>query len=263
MKKYIVICFLQAIVLVWWTVLQMLPSHDTVWNYWFNGIYGLVYLVGGLIGLSAIPRLGGLRSTVGKGIFYTSAGLIAYAIGQTIWLRYTLLGKEVPYPSISDVFFVLLMPLLLMGIRYIATLFTPTIKPRRVIEFIFFTVVILVITTLYINQPDIDRNLDLLTKVLDIYYPFADAVILSLGIVALRVVGGKFNTVIIFISLGALLQALADTLFIHETFDSRYWNGDTSDLLFSLAGFAISIGLMSLISLFTQENQAVDRVART
>ncbi len=251
MKKYIGIILLQLIVAVWWLYLQMIPTHTSAWNYWFNGAYGLVFLFGGLTGLSAIPRLGGLKSTVGKGLLYTSMGLLFYGIGQFFWLWYNLTGKEVPYPSIADLFFVLLMPLLLLGVWHITLLFTPRIKPLRIFEFILLTIIILTLTMIFVNRPDIGTDLDLLTNMLNIYYPFADAVIFSVSIVALRVVGGRFNVIVLFISAGALLHACADILFTHSTTVGTYWNGDLSDLLFSLGGFAVSIGIITLISLFS------------
>ena len=251
MNKYIGIVLLQIVVFAWWALLQVSPNHTSILNFWFNGAYGGIFLIGGLTGLLAISRLGGLRSTVGRGLLYTASGLFLYGIGQILWLWFNLTGHEVPYPSIADAFFVLLMPCLLLGIWNITLLFIPRIKPLQIFEFVLLTVIILAVTTIFINKPELGIELSPLTNGLNIYYPFADAVIVALSIVALRTVGGKFNIIMLFITVGALLHAIADILFTHSTTVGTYWNGDLSDLLFSLGGFSITVGLITLISLFS------------
>lgn len=99
----ILLIVLQSVVTAWWLYLQMLPDHTWIGNYLFNGLYGLVFMAGGMYGLLASVRLGGLRSTVGRTVLLISSALVSYSIGQFMRMALNIVLKdEIPYPSVAD-----------------------------------------------------------------------------------------------------------------------------------------------------------------
>lgn len=250
-RASVVLTFLQIIALFWWVNLQLIPSHTTSWNFWFNGFYGAVFLTGGFIGLFSITQVGGTRSSIGNALLYTSGGIVMYGIGQFVWLGYNLIGTDVPYPSIADFFFVSFVPLVAVGFWHIFKIFKTEMKRRIIMEFVLTLLVVATIVLTFINQPDLNRELSLGSRLLNMYYPLADSFMIAIAIFTFRLSSDKFNKTILFFIAGLLSHAIADFLFTYNTTQGLYWNGDFSDLLFSIGGFFMGMGVITLVDSFT------------
>src|SRR5688500_13845693 len=73
-------------------------------NFWYSFLFGLIPFFGGLIGMFGSRRWGGLKSVLGKAIFFFSLGLFAWGFGENIWSYYNFFKNEpAPYPSIADI----------------------------------------------------------------------------------------------------------------------------------------------------------------
>lgn len=244
---------LQSTVIVWWVYLQMVPSHTEIGNYLFNGMYGLLFLTGGLYGLWASTRLGGLRSTVGRTVLLISTALLSYSTGQFLWMSFNIfLRDEVPYPSAADFFFASAMPLFGLGFWLILKMYRTFITQRLLVELLIALVVSGGSIILLIGPPDISYNLSLTTRILNVYYPLGDALLMALSFIAFRTSGGKIDRSILAYAGGMLLLAAGDTLFTYRNNLEVYWNGDISDLLFACSGFLMSIGIVKTIRSFAK-----------
>jgi diguanylate cyclase len=245
----IILILLQAIVAVWWGYLQLTPDKTTLANYLFNGVYGATFLYGGLLGLFNGLKLGGFRSTVGRSITIISVGLILYALGQYSWLVYNLvLDSEVPYPSIADIFFVLSMPLFAIGFWLILRMYRTFLSAKMVVQLIIGVVIWSALTALVVGTPDLSG--DLVSRFLNSYYPFGDAVLASLAFITFRTGGGKIDRSILMFVAGMLLLAAGDIVFTFRNNNETYWNGDISDILFAASGFFICLGVIRTIKSF-------------
>ena len=250
-RASVVLTFLQIFALFWWVNLQLIPSHTTDWNFWFNGYYGVVFLVGGLIGLFSTSQVGGTKSSIGNALIFTSSGIVMYGIGQMVWLGYNLMGTDVPYPSLADFFFISFVPLLAVGFWHIFKIFKTEIKRKIIFEFALTLLVVAAVVLTYINQPDLNLELSLESRLLNMYYPLADSFMIAIAIFTFRLSSDKFNKTILFFIIGLLSHAIADFLFTFNTAHNLYWNGDLSDLLFSIGGFFMGMGVISLVDSFT------------
>src|SRR5258708_4784024 len=89
---------------VWWVSFQHVVEAQGVTVQWFGGTYGLMALIGAVIGLFAAAKWGGLKSVLGKALTFFSLGLLAQELGQLIYTYYVYGAKvQIPYPSWGDV----------------------------------------------------------------------------------------------------------------------------------------------------------------
>jgi hypothetical protein len=248
-----VLIFLQAIVTGWWVYLQFSGDHTLNANYLFNGVYGVIFLYGGVIGSVYAVRLGGLRSTVGRALSLISLALIAYGIGQFIWMYYNLvLHKEVPYPSYADLFFGLTIPVFSLGFWHILKMYRTFLSGKILAQLMIVLFISAGTISVLIGPPDLSGKLDLMSRFLNLYYPLGDALLVSLAFITFRTGGGKIDRSIILYVIGMLLLATADNLFTWRHNNEIYWNGDFSDLLFAFSGFLLSYGVVKTVRSFVK-----------
>ncbi|MBI1862949.1 hypothetical protein HYS00_02415 [Candidatus Microgenomates bacterium] len=249
----LILFVLQFLTTVWWIVLQTFPSHSTIWNFVYNGVYGLVFLYGGIVGSAFGTKLGGWKSSIGRATILISSGLLFYGIGQFVWMYYNMyLHNNVPYPSLADLFFILLSPLVGLGFWYILSMYRTFISRRLIIELFITLIVIGSINIIFVTRPDLSNEVGLWGKVLNIYYPLSDSLLASLAFITFRTGGGKFEKSILLFSAGMLLMSTADTLFTFRNNTGAYWNGDITDLLFALGGFTLSWGIIRTLESFVK-----------
>lgn len=245
---------LQAVSVLWWIYLQTLPIHTTIWNFLYNGVYGLVFLLGGLTGLFYGMKLGGLKSSVGRATTFIAAGLTFYGIGQFMWVYYNLhTNNNIPYPSPADFLFTASMVLYGIGFWYLLRMYRALLTRRLALELAGALIITWGIILLFIGPPDFNET-NMIARTLNFVYPFGDAVLVSLAFVTFRTGGGKVDKSILAFVGGMILLATADTLFTYRNNMGIYWNGDITDLLFSLSGFMLSWGVIRTINSFVKVN---------
>ncbi len=235
---------LQSIALIWWIYLQTQLTHTSLANYAFNVVYGSVFAVGGFAGIRSGIHLGGLRATVGRALILIAAGLVCYSIGQVIWAYYNVvLHQDAPYPSGADVFFASSLLLFAVGFLQILRMYQTFITKKTAIESIVVCACVVSIVFLLVGMPEIDSE-NAIATLLNWYYPIFDAVLASLAFMTLRMRGGSVDKGLFAYIAGMLFLALGDNLFTIRSNNDQYWNGDVSDLMFALAGFFLSLGIV-------------------
>lgn len=237
---------LLAAVLVWGISLQLNPTHGNMSNYLFNTGYALLYGVGGIVGI-----IGALYVTtnisMGKSFLYLGLAQLSYVVGLLIWSYYNVIAKiQVPYPSPADIFFVLYYPLLAVGCWHLLTMVQSHIHMQHFMEVlaIFFMSAIVIVG--FISTPDITSGLSVITRVVNLWYPLGDSLLVAISYLAFRAGHAKFQTGILILMIGLLIQVFADIIFSSRTAAQIYWNGDISDILFALSGWTISFSILNL-----------------
>lgn len=224
----------------------------------FSFSLNLLGFLGGVLGILISKKWGGLKSAVGRGIFYMSAGTTSWGIAGFIWSFYNfVLNQEVPYPSIADVVYLACFGLWILGMWHLAKATGAKYGLRKsqgkMIVLIFpilFAFVSYYVLFVVAHNSTFDWNGGLVKMILDFAYPFFDWVILSISLtilgLSLEYLGGKFKWPVIIIIVGFLVNFLADFSFSYTTTVETYFNGNFSDLLFATALFTISFGICSL-----------------
>ncbi|HBM45699.1 MAG: Histidine kinase [Parcubacteria group bacterium GW2011_GWF2_38_76] len=235
------------ITIIWWVILQIIPDKTTNWNFLYNSENALIFLLSGIFSLFLIKKTG-ISELPRKAINTLSVALMSYGMGLIVWTIYNFFYmQEVPFPSIADIFFVAFYPLVLISVFYYLQIFSFILKRQILIEaIVLFSILSFIIFT--VLDVKISSEMSLLAKILTIFYPLSSAIILSGAIMIIRVGGGAIKNGAMFLSLGLASQGLADFLFSFRTATGTYWNGDYSDIMFTISAFIIGIANLTIIS---------------
>lgn len=251
-----------ALLVVFWAVLYFQHITEGDYNFWFSFLFGLTPLIGGLIAMVQSRIWGGLKSAVGKAVFFIGLGIFCWGVGETIWSYYNFfLRVEAPYPSLADVgfapsiFFYGLGALYLSratgakyGLRSKAAKFFVTLAPLLILIASYYLLV--VVARGGVLVPDGETPLKIF---LDLAYPLGDFVGLTIAVIvsglSFRYLGGQYLPSIISILLGLAVMYIADTLFSYATTVGTYYNGDFGDLLLALGTFLLTFGVLGFSKL--------------
>jgi len=249
-----------AISIPYWAWIQVTGQINTPHNYiWSLIVLGILPVIGGIFGIILSRKWGFLKASLGRAIFFLSAGVMAWGIGSVIWAYYNLvLGVEVPYPSFGDVGYLMSYPFYALGLinlgkgmgayhklktrlGKVALVLVPVLG-MAVTYFIFISIA---------RGGEFDYQDSSLLKILfDIGYPLGDAtVVTAIGLIyglSYKVFGGKFKWPINLLFAGQLLLYFGDFFFSYGTTQGTYYIGNLNDLLFVHALFLIAVGVNAL-----------------
>lgn len=237
---------LSVAILVWGIALQSATLHTSVWNYWYNLGYAALYLAGGVVGLAgAFYVTTGIA--MGRAFLCLAAAQISYAIGLVFWAYYNLVAHiAIPYPSAADAFFALFYILLAIGCWQFLSMVATHIHIQHVFEVLAIFFISSIIIVGFLNTPDTSSGIPFFAKIFNIWYPLGDSLLIALSYIVFRAGRDKFQSGIIILILGLLIQVFADLIFSYRTSLNLYWNGDISDILFAVSGFVLSLSIITI-----------------
>lgn len=253
-------------VILWQFFIIFTKIKETSLNFTFSLFYSIIPLGGSLLGFLNSHRWGGFASSVGRSVFFLSAGIFAWSIGNLIFSYYNIvLHIAIPYPSLADVFFVLIYPFSLLGIANLFRVTGALFAVRKISSkfVLFFSPLIVGLFLFYLlfvvaRGGEIKYDGDLLKLFLDILFPIGSTLIIMFTIVIYRfsakLLGGVFRMPIILILAGFVSNFLADFLFSYTTTTETYFVGMWVDVFYPTAFFLISFGLVLLDPRLAKKN---------
>jgi hypothetical protein len=151
-------------------------------------------------------------------------GMLSWTVAEGIWGYYeVILGQEVPYPSVADLFWVFgYIPLYAaMLLQYRLFQSTPTRQAKLIIALL--VAVFSLLGGVLVLRPIIegfDRE-KILESLVNIAYPVFDLILLILTLVIIfSLEQGRFSFTWRLLGLGLIFMSLADLMFAYST-----WNG--------------------------------------
>lgn len=253
----IIFLFGYICLLIFWTLLFSSGSKEGFYNYLYSFLFGLIPFFGGLIAMLYSKTWGGLKSAVGKAMFFIGLGLFCWGSGETIWSYYNFFeGVPAPYPSLADlgfapsIFFYSLGTAFLskaMGAKYglrnkYAKIFA-IIAPFAILAFSYYVLVIVARGGTLVPEGE-----TALKFFLDIIYPLGGFIGLSLSVIisglSFKYLGGAYKFDMISILSGLGVMFVADTVFSYTTTVGTYFNGNWGDLLLTTGLFLITFGVL-------------------
>jgi len=201
-------------------------------------------------------------------ILSTFIGMAFFGLGTIFWFWYdTFLGVEVPFPSISDFFYMMQFPFSLFGLL---SLSIDNSAPEEVIldkkvQIVVLNVIIVVCTHL------LSIVLSLLTVGLSVetfllmYFPiesfFLLVYALALYLKRISVWRQAFLKKFVFVILGDLSWLFADCIFFYQIMTDKFFSGSYADLLFLTGVFLVLFGYTGMAeTLMTAHAEVVDRI---
>jgi hypothetical protein len=248
---------------IWWITI-FVRDINNIENYYFNLVYALITLLGGVIALINSKEWGGFKSLYGRALIGFGLSLIAWAFGGIVWAYYNFGGftldkflnpqtiSDVPAPGLPDLGFVLFFPFCLWGLicllkatgfKYVwqtmrgKLLFTLTPIVATVITFIAYQNIRVLVAS---------ESTAMISVILNYYYNVSDAFMIGISIgllfLAPKFSGGKLKNAFLLIVLGLIGQYLADFFFNIRIATGEYFNADFSDMLYAASLYLMSVG---------------------
>jgi hypothetical protein len=244
---------------VFWLYLFVSHHNSGDPNYWYSFLFGLTPFFGGLVGMWQARLWGGLKSALGKAVFFVSLGLFLWGFGENIWSYYNFFRHvPAPYPSVADIGFAPSIFFWILGTAFLskATGALFALKKARKAKIFAVLVPVLLLIPSYYLQVSLARGGTLipsgetaLKAVLDIAYPFGDFLALTFAAVVFglsyRYFGGLYHRAVLCLLAGLTVMYCADSVFSYTTTKGTYYNADWGDLLLSLGQFLMTFGILA------------------
>lgn len=247
--------------LVWWISLDRNAEEVPLSNYLYTLLEGIIPILGGLYGISIAKRWGFFSSVIGKSLLFLSLGLISWGMGTMIFVGYynLLLNIEIPYPSLADAAYIVSWPLWGIGMVYLSRATGAKYALHNASgKSVLIIIPVIIIALSYYLLVQVARGgvisaSEGLTKVFfDLAYPIGDVVILTLATLvyglSFKYFGGKYKVAIYVLLFGFVVNYFADFSFSYQTTLETFVPGGFSDLLFTTAMFALSLGANAIDS---------------
>lgn len=223
------------------------PDKTTLFNYLFNLVYAVIFILGMHIAFLRADKFID-RPNLQKSMRFFGGALFFFGAGLITWTFYNLILKvSIPYPSLADVSFLFYYPAAIAGIYFLIKSFGGEITKKLIIEGLLIFLIFFGSIYLFLNQSSLGSDVPFWARFFNVVYPMADSLLVAFAITILRTEKGiSTHPNILYFVFGFLILAAADTIFSYRSSMGTYWNGDISDTLFALSGFLTAWGLLSI-----------------
>jgi hypothetical protein len=256
LKIFVILVFLGFV--IWWATFQHIVDQQGLVTQWFSGTYGVVALIGAVIGLIAAKRWGGFKTVLGKALIFFSLGLFAQEAGQLIYAYYVDAAHiQIPYPSWGDVAYFGSVLLYIVAAIYLTRIsgakFALKETKYKVIAVLVPVILLSISYTVLLRNHEYDTSHPI-TVFLDFGYPMGQAIYISIAMVAYllsrKQLGGVMKSGILLVIFALVLQYVADFNFIYQSSRGTYLSGKYADLLYLISYFAMAIALIKFLSIY-------------
>lgn len=176
-------------------------------------------------------------------------GTFSYFIAEVFWITYeSFLLMEVPYPGISDIFYLLNVSFYISAFVY--RLYSEKRKLviiRYLFDIMLIMIMFITISWYFILNPILNAgDVSLVAIALSLAYPIGDLALIFC-VVTLYFTGQKLfsNKMLFFLASGLLIYIVADMAFVYMISFNAYYSGSWTDPLFILG--VLLIGYTGLL----------------
>ncbi len=262
-----------GLLVVFWAGLFFSHTKGGNWNYWYSFLFGLIPFFGGIVGMFKAKIWGGLKSALGKAVFFVSFGLFLWGFGENIWSYYNFFKHvPAPYPSLADIGFAPSIFFWILGTAFLSIATGALFALRKTHFAKVFAVVVPVVLLVpsYYLQVTLARGgtlippgETLLKTILDIAYPFGDFLALTFAALVFglsyKYFGGFYRKAVVFLLLGLAVMYCADSVFSYTTTKGTYYNADWGDMLLTIGQFLMTFAILAFatkpaLKTFTNED---------
>ncbi len=243
-KRAVNTATLAAVVAVWVLLLLLLgQAGDTAMAQLVSNV-GLVAIAFG----AGCAALGRARKAQALRRFWWFLGLasLSWSVGQAIWTWYeSVLGRDVPFPSLADIGY-LGMPPLAAGALLSLPLAAPTLagRARTILDGLMVAASLLLVSWVLVLGPVVHAGGDsLLAQAISLAYPAGDTVVITIVIytwLRARHSGTTLPVSLPLVGTGLVAFAVADAGFVYLTTAGAYSSGSLIDIGWFL-GFALML----------------------
>lgn len=243
-----------AVLTAYWLILVSQQANTGPIAQTFSGVYGLLSLFGGIVGLRIGFRWGGAKTLLGRASLFLASGLLLQFLGQVAYTYHILvLNDDIPYPSLGDIGYFGSTVAYLLGAVHVARASGLKMSRLSLRNLLVGVLVIASLLTLSVSNflwhyaPDWSFPLKTL---LDFGYPVVQAAYVAIGIIGLSVSsqtrGGALRFPLTLLLLALAFQYLCDFLFLLEANRGTWQSGNLNDFMYFVSYLAMTLALLSL-----------------
>ncbi len=243
----------------WWASFQHVVAKQGLAVQWYGGTYGVVALIGAVIGFSTAKKWGGHRTVLGKALMFFSLSLLAQEAGQLIYTYYIYGAKiQIPYPSWGDAAYFGSVLLYIWAAIFLAKAVGVKFSLKKRLSYkitaAVLPLILLVVSYAILLHHHQYNTSKPLTVFLDAGYPIGEALYISIATVAYllsrKMLGGIMRSGILLIILALLIQYISDFNFVYQSSRGTYLSGKYADLLYLIAYFAMTSALIRFRTIY-------------
>jgi len=252
LAKMVLILF--VLLFIFWVWINAQGLQEGMINNLFGLVYPFVSFIAGLYGIRlSLSKWGGYKTVVGRGVLFLALGLLAEVFGQWAWSFYVIiLGVEIPYPSIADIGYFLIVPFYSYAMYNFAIAAGAKFNLKNYVGKIQAIVIpILMIGVayfLFLRNIDVDFSSALRTF-LDFGYPTFEAIAISIGILTYSlsrgILGGVMRSRILYLIWALVAQYVTDYTFLYQVGIETYYNAGVVDLMYTISLTIMALGVIS------------------
>lgn len=249
--------YFMVLLVIYWGVLFFTGTKEGFHNFFYSFLFGLTPLIGGVIAIFNAKIWGGLKTTIGKAVFFVGLGVFLWGAGETVWSYYNFILKvPAPYPSLADIGFAPSIFFYGLGVLYLSKVTGATLGLKsKVAKFFVAISPFVIIPFAWHILVNIARNGVLIPEgetglkiILDIVYPLGSFVALAIAIIisglSFKYMGGKYKMSIVSLLLGLLVMFIGDTIFSYTTTIGTFYNANFGDLVLTTGTFLLTFGIL-------------------
>lgn len=225
------------------------------WGWWLGASTDILFvLVSGIAaafallvvredrkGAQSLPNLRLRLRTVHLGFFLA---IFLWFLGEVTWTVYgTILGVQIPYPSIADAFYLTGYIPAFVSVLGFMRIFQKLLTPLKKIVSLVVGLLILGVAAVFLLTPLSASSSPVFVKAFDLAYPVLDASLMALVTTRLIVfIGTSLGRPWTWIFCGLLLYSFADIMFSWGTLAGWYYSGHPIELLWLYGYLALALG---------------------
>lgn len=186
---------------------------------------------------------------------FLGLGLFLWGLGEfSWWILEVVVGREVPYPSVADLFWLIGYPFLLIGFILNWRQLDLKIRFRTISVWIIGLGITTFAAFIFIMLPILVSKISTLEKFLGLAYPVGDVLILGAASLSLTAYSyGVLSRPWKIIVAGFVATLVADLIYSFLSLFNIYQTGNPVDLLWIAGYLIIGIGALNQIELMNIE----------
>jgi len=170
--------------------------------------------------------------------FFFALSILALSIADSLWAYLVLVAKIEPFPSLADVFYLFSYPLFLIAVVVLPSRkFTRSEWAKILLDIgcIYLSAVLIYWNLLLSPLVQSGNQLPLPSQILLMAYPVGDVILFASTLIILyRQPHYSYRNPIWWVTGGAAVMIVADTLFCFQVANGQHLSGNISDALFTI-----------------------------
>lgn len=254
-KVQILLTLVFLIYVGWWFSFQSVVEGQGLSVQRFGATYGVVALIGAVVGFTASRKWGGFKTVIGRALMFYALGLLAQEAGQIIYTYYIYGAKiQIPYPSWGDLAYfgsvLLYIYATVLLAKAVGVRFSLKKTSYKIVALVVFAVILTTSYWVFLHNHDYDWGKPL-TAFLDFGYPMGQAIYISLAVTAYllsrKMLGGVMRAGILIVILALTIQYIADFTFLYQSSRGTWLTGRWNDLTYLVAYFVMSTAMVKFL----------------